>query len=270
MSQESGFWIPKNLQENMIKSGFKLHHVFVVAHVHSMQKNGQRFYASNEYIGRLLGVTPRRASQIISELTNNGWLKRMLTAEERVLVVTDKVEHAREFPPSMEKNFPKRRKKTSTNNIVDNRVNNRDLEETTTSKIKLSSDEGIRTLIAKDIGDIEKSHEVFAFYDAAYKWGLLRENVDISRNPNTSVIQQLMYRYTDFGSLRDFVYFLDGRWQQRNIRYRSESANLSWLLLLDCDDDMMVDGILSTEGEEEYTIKSVNDLVSDLMFDTAS
>jgi hypothetical protein len=266
MIKEVGTWIPRNLQEHMMLNGFKLTHVFIVSAVHSFEKSKLRYFASNNFIGTQLGVTPRRVRQIITDLEHSGWLKRDVTVgvsgSERNIVTTEKTKDAINFPPREgKKDLPPG--KDSTPNIKDyNKLDSKIL--TTTSTKQVLSDDAIRCLIGKDISNIDKEHEVFGYYDAAHRWSLLRENVDIPRNPNTSVIISLLSEYESFGSAGDFVYFLDGRWIKRNVKDRESSVNISWLALLDGDDEMMKNGILSVEGNEEYTIKSVNELVKSL------
>lgn len=266
MIKEVGTWIPRNLQKHMMLSGFKLTHVFIVSAVHSFEKSDRKYFASNNFIGTQLGVTPRRVRQIITELEHLGWLKRDVTigvsGSERNIVTTEKTKSAINFPPIEEKNNLTPRKKTSSNIKYHNKLDNKDL--TVTSTKQVLSDEAIRCLIGKDIDDLDKNHEVFYYYDAAHRWSLLRENVHIPKNPNTSVIINLLSEYESFGSAGDFVYFLDSRWIERKVKDRTSLVNISWLALLNSDDDMMKNGILSVEGNEEYTIKSVNELVKSL------
>lgn len=263
---KNGTWIPDNLQKHMIASGLKLTHLFIVSAIHGFERSGRPYFASNKYIGHQLGLEPRSIRQLITKLESTGWLKRSVTVgnsgSERIIATTEQTKNAIKFPPvGAEKDLPPRNK-SSSNSIDNNKSNNKDLT-TTSTQVLLSSDDAIRHLIASDIG-IDKGHEVFIYYDVAYRWSLLRKNVDISNNPNTTVISNLLNEYASFGSLGDFVFFLDSRWIERKVEYRKSPVNLAWLLLLDCHDDIMKEGILSIEGCSEYTIASVNELVRTL------
>ncbi len=115
-----------------------------------------------------------------------------------------------------------------------------------------------------DSYDLDKNHIIFKYYEAAHRWSLQRSKVIIPRNPNTNIIASLLSEDLVIGnSISDFIYFLDGRWQERKIEQRSEVVNLAWLILSECDDEIMKDGILSSEGDSELTLKSINEMLED-------
>ncbi|WP_318479800.1 helix-turn-helix domain-containing protein [Photobacterium leiognathi] len=271
MNSDKGTWLPYNLHLNMLSEKCSLSDVYLVSLVYSFDKGNKVFYASNKYISKLLGVTERRVRQIVTNLVESGWLQRSMKTcnrgSERHLTITNKTREAIFNPPREEDNYPLEGVVFSSNNKNNNKENNRD---TATSKQGFVSDEPIRKIICNDLkvsypftDEVDINHAVFSYYEAAYRWSLLRDNVIIERNPNSSIISSLLFSdLLNSYSIRDFVYILDYRWQKRNIHFREVPVNLSWLIVADCDDERMKDYILDCELDiPERTLKSINEML---------
>ena len=250
MTKQLGTWIPRYLHLNMIKNKHNMSEIFLVSSIYSYENNGQKFFASNEYISEYLGISPRRARQVITNLVNDGWIKRELQkcnrGSERQLTTTDKTKEAVSIPPKEEDNILLGRLNLTSNNKDNNKIYNKDLTTTSTTVVDgFIADEAIKVIISKEISshsyrEIDKNHSVFKYYEAAHRWSFDRSNVSIPRNPNTTIIEALLSEdCVTGGSVSDFIYFLDGRWQERHISKRDCSVNLSWLILSQCEDNIM-------------------------------